>query len=170
MSDEAFAHSGDESSFLRRLGAFNAILYGGLAAGALDITYALIFNGLRGTSSTRVLQFIASGLLGRTAFSGGLKAALFGVLLHFLIAFIVAAVYYGASLRLPALVRQAVIWGLIYGVTVYFVMNYVVLPLSSAPPLRFSFVTFISGLLVHAFCVGLPVALLTRRSAKADER
>ncbi|MGH9900523.1 MAG: hypothetical protein ACRD68_01650 [Pyrinomonadaceae bacterium] len=169
MSDDVLAYPLDHTSSLERPRALDTILYGGLAAGALDITYALIFSGLRGVSPSRVLQFIASGLLGRAAFGGGPATALLGLLLHFLIAFILAGIYYGASLYLPALVRRAVVCGLVYGVAVYFVMNYVVLPLSATPKLnQFPLASFVGGLLIHAFGVGLPIALFARRSARAS--
>jgi hypothetical protein len=148
--------------------AFQTILYGGLIVGVLDALDATIFSWLRGVSPTRVWQFVASGLLGRASFSEGTKTALLGLLFHFLIAFILAAIYYGASLYFPALVRRAVLWGLLYGVAVYFVMNYVVLPRSAAPPLRFSLASFLNGLIGHALLVGLPIALVARHSQKSN--
>ena len=144
--------------------AFQTIIYGGLIVGVLDFLDATIFSALRGVSPTRVWQFVASGLLGRSSFNGGMKTALLGVLLHFLIAFILAAIYYVASLYLPMLLRRAVLWGLLYGIAVYFVMNYVVLPLSAAPPLRFSLASFLNGIIGHALLVGLPIALIAQRS------
>lgn len=45
-----------------------AILSGGLVAGALDISDALIFHGARGVAPWRILQAIASGLLDPQAF------------------------------------------------------------------------------------------------------
>jgi uncharacterized membrane protein YagU involved in acid resistance len=146
--------------------AFGTIIYGGLIVGVLDALDAMIFSGLRGVSPGRVWQFVASGVLGRASFNGGMKTIALGLLLHFLIAFILAAIYYGASLYLPALLKQAVLCGLLYGVAVYFVMNYVVLPLSAAPPLRFSIASFLNGLIGHALLVGLPIALVARRSQK----
>jgi hypothetical protein len=169
MMEKALAHSGNVASSLNRPRAFDTILYGGLAVGVLDALDALIFFGLRnGTSPIRIFQHIASGLLGRAAFDGGLATAMMGLWLHFLIAFIIAAVYYRASLSFPILVRKAVIWGLSYGVAVYFVMNYVVVPLSAAPKGRFSFAPFLNGVIGHALLVGLPVALFARRSARGS--
>ncbi|HYP01033.1 MAG TPA: hypothetical protein VER76_12645 [Pyrinomonadaceae bacterium] len=144
--------------------AFQTIIYGGLIVGVLDFLDATIFNALRDVAPMRVWQFVASGVLGRNSFNGGMKTAVLGVVLHFLIAFILAAVYYGASLYLPTLLRRAVLWGLLYGIAIYFVMNYVVLPLSAAPPLRFSLASFLNGVIGHALLVGLPVALIARRS------
>jgi hypothetical protein len=86
---------------------------------------------------------------------------LLGVFAHFLVAFSAAAVYYGASLSFPVLTRRAVLCGALYGVAVYFFMGRVVVPLSSARGLPFS----AAQLAIHILFVGLPVALVARRSA-----
>ena len=165
MSDSVATRFDDDlRPAARRPRASHTIIYGGLIVGVLDFLDATIFNSVLGVSPTRVWQFVASGLLGRDAFNGGMKTALLGVLLHFLISFILAAIYYGASLYLPTLLRRAVLWGLLYGIAVYFVMNYIVLPLSAAPPLRFSLASFLNGIIGHALLVGLPLALIARRS------
>jgi uncharacterized membrane protein YagU involved in acid resistance len=147
---------------------FQTILVGGLIAGTLDISYACIFSYIRrGTSPVRVLQSVASGALGRNAFDGGAKTAALGLVFHFLIATIAAAVYYLASRPLRFLVNQAIICGPLYGVGVYLFMNFVVLPLSaigSRPPLPLP--VLIGGLLIHMFGIGLPIALVVRRYSK----
>src|SRR4030095_10491466 len=89
--------------------AYEAILWGGLTAGALDILDAFIVFGLRGASPIRILQSIASGLLGASAFKGGMATAALGLVLHFFIACSAAAVYYAASIKLPVLIRRAVL-------------------------------------------------------------
>lgn len=147
--------------------AFQTIIYGGLIVGVLDALDAMGFSGLHGVSPSRVWQFVASGLLGRAAFNGGMKTVALGLLIHFLVAFILAAIYYGASLYLPVLVRRAVLCGLLYGAAVYFVMRYIVTPLSAAPPLSFSVASLLNGLVGHALLVGLPVALVARHSQKS---
>jgi uncharacterized membrane protein YagU involved in acid resistance len=169
MIDNAIAHSSGIASSLASPRALDTILFGGLAVGALDALDAITFFGLRnGVSPTRIFQSVASGLLGRNSFNGGVKTALLGLMLHFLIAFILATIYYLASLNLPMLVRQPVVWGILYGVAVYFVMQYVVVPLSAATPGRFSFAAFLNGVIGHALLVGLPIALLAWRSAKVN--
>lgn len=168
MSDHVPTRSFDDNSRpASRPRAFQTILYGGLIVGVLDALDAMIFNGLYGgVSPARVWRFVASGLLGRASFDGGLKTAALGLLIHFLIAFILATIYYGASLYFPVLVRRAVLWGLLYGVAVYFVMRYIVTPLSAAPPLTFSVASLLNGVIGHALLVGLPIALVARRSRK----
>jgi uncharacterized membrane protein YagU involved in acid resistance len=148
--------------------ALRAILLGGLIAGTIDISYACIFSYLRrGTSPVRILQSVASGALGQDAFKGGAKTAALGLLFHFLISTIAATVYYLASRPLRFLVKQAIICGPLYGICIYLVMNFVVLPLSaigSRPALPLP--VLISGLLVHMFGIGLPIALIVRRYSR----
>ena len=170
MSDRAFTHAGDADT-PGRPRALDTILYGGLVIGILDGLFALVFYGLiLGVKPLRIFQSVASGLLGRASFDGGVQTFLLGILLHFVVATCIAAVYYAASLMLPVLIRHAVVSGLIYGLLAYVVMNYVVIPLSAAGPGRFSWRTFLPAFIAHAFLVGLPVALLARRSAQANQR
>jgi hypothetical protein len=144
-------------------GALRAVLQGGLLAGVLDIVAAFVVYGFRGTTPIRILQSIASGLLGAEAFEGGLATATLGGLLHFFIACGWAVVYYGASRRLRVLSSRPVPSGMAYGAAVYLMMNLVVLPLSAFPKRPFAFDVVI--LMVHMFCVGLPIAFSVSRSA-----
>lgn len=151
-----------------RSNAYRAILWGGLIAGIIDLTYAFVYNyALRGSSPVRISQSIASGLLGADSYKGGLSTAALGVLLHFVIATGAATVYYVASRKIGFLTEQAVICGLIFGVAVYFFMNLVVLPLSAFPhPVSFPATKLVIDLIVHAAGVGLPIALAVRRYSK----
>ena len=117
-----------------------AILWSTLVIGVLDATDGVIAYGLRGTNPIQVLQYIASGVLGPASFKGGLATAGLGTLLHFFIAFVVAAIYILASRAIPVLKSQAVVLGLIYGAAVYLVMTYLVLPRSAIGPSRLTWV------------------------------
>jgi hypothetical protein len=147
--------------------AHRAIFWGGLIAGTLDILAAFINSGLRGVRPTRVLQAIASGLLGAESFNGGFATAALGLVLHFFIATTATAVYYAASRKLKVLVDQAIVCGLAYGIPVYLVMNLVVLPLSAVPfKISHAFGNVVTAVLILMFCVGLPIALTVRRLSK----
>jgi hypothetical protein len=63
----------------------------------------------------------------------------------------------------PFLVRYAVPCGALYGIGVYFFMNRIVVPLSAAAKFPFSVKMMVIGVVIHIFCVGLPIALATRR-------
>jgi hypothetical protein len=141
--------------------ALSAILVGGLTAGILDLTAAFVLYG------QAVPRGIAGGLLGPKPFQGGAATYALGIALHFFIAVSAAAVYYAASCQLEFLTEHFLVCGLFYGIAVYLVMNLIVLPLSALhakDPL--ALVGTITGLLVHMFCVGLPISFIVRRYSK----
>jgi len=145
-----------------------ALLVGGLTVGVLDGFDALVFFGLRGVSPARLFQGIASGLLGRSAFEGGMATALLGVLLHFFIAFAVVTTYHVVARRIPGLTRRPWIYGPLYGLVVYVVMNFIVIPLSAIGARSPSTSVLLNGLLIHALGVGLPAALSARAARSAS--
>jgi uncharacterized membrane protein YagU involved in acid resistance len=154
----------------RRLSSGKAILLGGLIAGALDITYAFVLWWLRAeVTPTRILQSVASGLLGKASYDGGVGTAALGAFLHFFNALVIAAIFVGASRVWPALARRATLFGPLYGIGAYLVMNYVVLPLSAFPQRQGgpAPVVWITGVLTHMFLIGLPIALAAKRALPA---
>jgi hypothetical protein len=172
MSDTAFTYSDADASITGRPRPLDTILLGGLVVGILDMLFAFVFYGfILKIPYLSIFQNVAAGLLGKdVAFAGGERTFWLGLLLHFVVATCIAAVYYLASLGLPFLIRHAVPSGLIYGLIAYLVMNYVVIPLSAIGPSTrpFNLTNFLTAFIAHAFLVGLPIALLARRSAKAN--
>jgi hypothetical protein len=152
---------------------FSAFLWGGLACGALDISAAMTSSRIiGGAPPQRMLQSIAGGLLGASAFQGGWTTAALGLALHFLIAFGAAGIFLVLSRKIPALNRHAILAGLGYGFIWYWFMYGVVLPLSAlhAPfPTEIGSAKVIRPILIHMFCVGLPIALAVRRWAGPAE-
>lgn len=140
-----------------------AIGMAGLTCGVMDITAALLVYGSMGARPLRLLQGIAAGVLGPRSFNGGTATAMFGLFLHFVIAFGAATVFYIASRGLPFLVEHAVPCGVLYGIAVYFFMNRIVVPLSSANKMPFSIKMMVIGVTIHIICVGLPISLNVRR-------
>jgi hypothetical protein len=143
-----------------------AILAGGAVAGAIDITYAIVYSYLRArVAPMTLLQYVASGLVGPDALKGGPPMAVLGLALHFFIAFSAAAIYVTAARVLPVLAARPVLCGAAYGVLVFAFMNLVVIPLSRTQPrTSVSMLTLSTGLLVHMFGIGLPIALAARRA------
>ena len=145
------------------------IFLGGLVVAILDGLFALTFYGLiLGVNPLRIFQSVAAGLLGSQSFSGGVKTFLLGLLLHYCVASCIATVYYLVSVKLPVLINHAVVSGLIYGMISYLGMKFVITPLSAIgrrPVPRLSI--FLTEIVGHALLVGLPIALVARRSARA---
>ena len=148
-----------------------AILIGGSAAAVLDIGYAFTVWSLKGVGPEVILRAIASGVLGAPAFSGGAPAAALGGVLHWLMALLMAATYVVAGTRLPILVQRPVVWGPLYGVALFFVMDRIVVPLSAAPAGQPPSLAMTLGqIAAHAFLVGLPIALAARHFAGRPRR
>jgi hypothetical protein len=143
-----------------------AIVSAGTICGIMDITAALVVYGMMGAKPFRLLQGIAGGVLGPRTYTGGIATALLGLALHFLIAFGAATVFFIASRGIRFLLDHAVVSGVLYGVVVYFVMQRVVIPLSRANRNPFSLKFMIIGIIIHIFCVGLPISLSVRKHSR----
>jgi hypothetical protein len=163
----------NNDAFVARARAVDTIPLGGLLIGLFDLLFAFTFYGLiLGVPLLRIFQTVAGGVLGRPrAYAGGVPTFLLGILLHFVVATCIAAVYYLATLVLPVLIRHPVVNGLLYGIAAYFGMKYIVTPLSAIgargtlPRLPI----LITELIGHALLVGLPVALVAHRSARSNK-
>jgi len=142
--------------------AIPAIAIAGLIAGILDIASAFVIAELKGTGSIRMLQGIASGLLGSQSFEGGMATAGLGLAIHFSIAFTAASVFYVGSRQFSFLTQHAVTSGLIYGIGVYVFMYWLVVPLAFVNA-HHSISRDVTAVIVHMVLIGLPIALVVRR-------
>lgn len=120
-----------DSITAQRTRAWPQILLGGFVIAAGDIAFAIsVWFQWDLAGLQRVFQSIAVGVLGRESFQGGVASALLGAALHLFIAtmFVVAANLVGR--RLPRILQQPLAYGPAYGVLLYLIMNFVVMPLS----------------------------------------
>jgi hypothetical protein len=141
------------------------VLAGGLVAGTLDIAYACLFWAIKsGVPAERILQSVAAGLLGPGSFQGGGTTAALGFALHYLIALSMSVVYYLVARRWPLLWQRPLLCGAAYGLLLYVIMNYIVLPLSAAGPGSKNPLWIALSIAVHALLIGVPIALFTRRA------
>lgn len=156
------------------------ILYAAVLVGVLDITAACIHAGVAyGLGPLRVLKGVASGLVGRSALQGGFPTAGLGLAMHFTMALTVTTIFYALSRRfpLPQKLWGVVAVGLLYGATVFAINNfatalflswvrslYLHTPILFKPPMGWW------QLIIHLFCVGLPIALVMHRYAPATAR
>jgi uncharacterized membrane protein YagU involved in acid resistance len=111
-------------------------------------------------SPLRIMQSIASGLLGKEAYEGGAGTAVLGGVLHFFILIVAAALYYAASRRVTLLTRQPIVCGLLFGIAIWIVMNLVVVPLSAFPhEVTHTLSSALPHIVAHMVLVGLPIAM-----------
>lgn len=142
-------------------GLARATLIAGLIAGALDITAAVVEN-LQYPAQT-IFQSVASGWLGSATYKGGWSTAALGLISHFGIMFVIAALYMALASRMDLLRRQWIAAGVVWGCAVWVAMTYVVVPLSAATLHAPTMESAIKGVLTHVFMVGLPMAFIARR-------
>jgi len=141
-----------------------AILTGGALGGLLDILFAISFAGYNGLPPERLLQVVASGALGKAAFTGGMPAAAFGLACHFALSFVWMAIFFFAARRIPALAGKPLLAAVGYGLLVFFTMRLVVLPLSAFPrPVTFNAFSWGMDILSHIFLFSLPIVWATRK-------
>jgi hypothetical protein len=154
MTGARYSTAGKRSALL-------AIAVGGGTAGTLDLLQACILFGWD------IPLAIAGGLLGKAAFEGGAGTYVLGVVLHFFIACSAAAIYYGASFKLPFLKEYPLVCGLFFGAAVQEVMNLIVLPLSALHARGpYTLNSLLLGLGVHMVVIGLPISFSVRRFAR----
>lgn len=141
--------------------ALRAIVIAGLVAGFLDGAAASVqYYITTGNNPTRVFQFIASAVFGKSAFSGGLEMAAWGVLFHFLIALGFTVLFYILYPVMTRLARSRYLIGIIFGILVWVIMNLVVVPLSNAPQFPFQLKGIFIGLGLIILMIGLPISLI----------
>ena len=146
--------------------ALRAILAAWLLSGVMDLTAAFVTAHHYGVGPARLLQRITTGLLGPKGYDGGWHTAALGAAIHFFIAFCAATVFYLASRKMTFLTRHAIVSGILYGVAVYVVMYWVVVPLSLIHRRPFSWTATVVAILTHMVCVGTPISLMVRRYSR----
>jgi hypothetical protein len=137
----------------------------GAVAAVIEMVPILLIQGfLLHVGPLRILQSIASGLLGAGAYTGGLPSAVLGALLHLLISISAGLAYAAAASRIGGLLRRPVLGGVAYGVIVYLVMSYVVVPLSAVafqPTTNPGLMAM--SLTIHIVAFALPISLMCKR-------
>lgn len=140
----------------------------GLVIGLLDGTAACVNAYLAsGLSPAGVFRYVASGAFGMEAFKGGNHLIVWGILFHFIIALGWTALFYWLANRFSFLPAHFILSGAIYGILIWCVMNFVVVPLSATPPIPFRLKSALIMIGIHILVIGIPMAYLTAKSLQA---
>lgn len=130
-------------------------------AGSLDILSAFAFAGLAGRTPISVLTGVAAGPFGAQVKDWGAAAPLTGLLVHFTLMAVMVAVFLVAARAAPAFLERPLVTGTLYGLAIYTVMYWLVLPArwpSIFPQTGLWDVG--NALFSHILCVGIPIALV----------
>jgi hypothetical protein len=146
------------------------LLITGLIAGTLDgLAAAISYYIQTGKDPLNVYRFVASGVLGTDAFSGGASIAVVGILFHYIIAFSWTILFFTVASRLNFLLKNWIVSGILYGIFVWIAMNFVVVPLSLVPmksgPQEWS--DILKGAVILVLCIGLPISYFARKYLSA---
>ena len=139
------------------------IIPAALLAATLDISAACIDYYIQsGKGPQGVLKFIASGVFGAAAFSGGSEMIWLGLLFHYIIVF--AFTYFLYRLYIPLKFLHKNIWvtAILYALFTWAVMNVVVVPLSNTPKFPFNAVKALKNFIILIFTIGLPLSLIMK--------
>ena len=131
-------------------------------SGTLDILFAMVLTVLLGRQIGDMLRYVGSGPLPQaTEMAAG--GAILGLLVHFGLMAIMAAVFMLILRARPQLIAMPYRTGLAYGLLTYFVMNWLVVPLRFDTPLPPSPLSLATQLFAHVVLVGIPMALVAAR-------
>lgn len=140
------------------------IIVTGLIAGSLDILTAFSDYYIQtGKGPEGVLRFIASGLLGKDAFTKGAIVAWLGLLLHFIIAYIFTILFFLLYPKIKLLRINIILTAIIIGMVTWIVMNLIVVPLSNTPEIPFNWINSVKAMLILICMIGIPMAILFKK-------
>ena len=146
------------------------IIAAGLLVGTLDISAAIIKTLINGGNPVRMFQFIASGVFGKAAFAGGAAFAAYGLLFHYCIAMCWTIFFFLVIAKWKITAENRVLTGIMYGVFIWGIMSRVILPLSSAPALKFKWMQAIIAMLILIAAIGLPLSFMAAKYYAATNR
>jgi hypothetical protein len=130
-------------------------------AGTLDILFAMVLTVAFGREIPGMLRYVASGPF-PAATNMGMAGTALGLLVHFALMAVMAAVLMYYLSRKPAHLEQPVLVGIIYGLITYVAMNLIVVPLRFDTPFSPKPLSIATQLFAHIALVGIPMALVAR--------
>ena len=140
-----------------------AILAAVAVCGTLDILSAFAFNGMKGVGPGPVLRYVASGPFGDSMRDGGLAAAAIGLGVHYALMAIMVTLYFLVASRVELVRRQWFLSGLLYGILIYLIMYWIVVPARFGTMPKTDLWSVGNALFSHIVCVGLPMAYIASR-------
>ena len=139
--------------------AAKAIVSAWLLAGTLDITAAIIQTYIMGGKPVMMFRYIARGLVGGSAGLYDIMPVM-GLILHYLIAFIFTIIFFYLCPRISILRKDKIVAGLLYGVFVWFVMNWIIVPLSFIRHFPSRIGPALLAMVILMVCIGLPISII----------
>ena len=141
---------------------YQKIILAGFIVGTSDILSAFLHVLIKTGQSHffDILKFIASGIFGKEASSGGAEMILAGLFFHYLIAYIFTIFFFWLFPKIRIASQNRLLTGIVYGFFVWAVMNLAVVPLSRIPHRTFTISNAIINIAILMICVGIPLSFM----------
>lgn len=133
-------------------------------SGTLDILSAFLFGGIKGAGPGQILRYVASGLFGGSMREGGLAAAFIGLGVHYALMAVMVSLFFVIASRVDFVLRKWVLSGPLYGILIYLVMYWIVVPTRFGTLPKTDLWSVGNALFSHIVCVGLPMAFIASRT------
>lgn len=140
-------------------------LVAGLIVGVFDAIAASVYSYvLFGSSPDKVFRYVATGVFGKEAFTGGLVTAVWGLFFHFIAAIGWTVLFYLLCPKINFFSSSKFIAGVGYGIFVWLMMSFVVIPISNVPAAAFHFsLRTVIMIMIHMFIIGVPISYLANK-------
>jgi hypothetical protein len=138
------------------------VLWCGLLVGTLDIlaAFANAYISFQ-IGPISVLKYIASALFGSTALTGGTEMVIYGLLMHYGIAYFFTALYFFLYPRLGGAAQNNIVLGVMYGLFIWLLMNLVAVPLTKIPHRHMHVPQTIINIVILMVMIGVPLSIIT---------
>ena len=132
-------------------------------SGTLDIIFAMILTVAFGREIPNMLRSVASGPF-PAATGMGTSGAILGLVVHFTLMAIMAAIFMALVRKRPVLLETPFRTALAFGVITYFAMNWLVVPLRFGTPLPPKPISIATQLFAHIVFVAFVFVTVARHS------
>lgn len=142
-----------------------SILTATVVAGTLDIMAAVLLTLYYGGKVPDMLRYVASGPF-PSAQQWGTGGAILGLAVHFALMAIMVVGYFLWAKQMPQLTASPLLWGVVYGLITYVIMNLLVVPIRFGKGWPPSTASLVSQLFCHIVLVGIPIAMIAARALR----
>lgn len=134
-----------------------------LLAGTLDLlsAYADFYHSSGKNPFGIVSKYIASGWLGKSAMTGGTGTIWLGIISHYLVVACFTVFFFWLFPRMPFWSSNRLLAGIVYGLFMWSIMTFVVLPLSNVPGRQpFQWDRALKAVVILNVMIGWPLAFM----------
>jgi hypothetical protein len=144
-------------------GLVTTIVSAALLVGTLDALGATINYLVSGRKDAgKLFQYIASAVFGANAYTGGTAMIILGVLFHYIVASLFTLCFFLLYPRMKLLSVNRFVTGILYGIFIWLVMTFLVVPLTRIPAKTVYLKPAIIGASILIVAIGIPLSYIAK--------